>query len=75
VSDSLHFRQLHEAMEAHRKTNAKLRDRVSELEVALRDVLEAAEDGRGHNPKGKTPGECAGCNAVLAARKALEVEP
>jgi hypothetical protein len=38
-------------------------------------LLAAAEDGWGHNPKGKAKGECVGCDAVLEARAALASTP
>jgi hypothetical protein len=58
-----------------RLDNRDLRARVAELEALIPPLLAAAEDGWGHNPKGKNTGECTGCDAVLAARKVLEVKP
>lgn len=68
MSDSLHFRQLHEAMEAHRQTNAKLRDRVSELEEALRSLVVLIDEAGMYGINKRGP-------CVDAARKVLEVKP
>lgn len=49
----------------------RLRADNARLRSLLEPLLGAAEDGWGHNPKGEHPGECAGCDAVLATRAAL----
>ncbi len=42
-----------------------------DLLEALKAILPAAGDGYGHNPHAKKPGDCAGCDAVVAARAAI----
>ncbi len=51
--------------------NARLIAAAPDLLAALKAILPAAGDGYGHNPHAKKPGDCAGCDAVVAARAAI----
>lgn len=53
------------------KRLARLFCAAPDLLEALKAILPAAGDGYGHNPHAKKPGDCAGCDAVVAARAAI----